>query len=78
MEKHELVATEMLHVLERARFEVVDTDHPESVGNECVAQMGTEKASTSGNDGGRHLVDASGAPGGPLRPSQRIYARSRC
>ena len=49
------VAAKVLDVLERACLEVVDADDPVALGDEGIAEVRTEKACASGDDGGRHL-----------------------
>ena len=52
----ERLAAKVLHVVERACLEIVDADDPVTLGNEGVAEVRTEKACASGDDGGRHLA----------------------
>ena len=64
VEEREGVAAQVRDVVERARQQIVDADHPVADGDEVVAEMRPEESRPTGDDGGRHLADASGGLGG--------------
>src|SRR5204863_7012243 len=55
----EVVALEVLDVLERSRVEVVDADHAVSALQEEVAEMRAEEARATGHEAGRHLAQCT-------------------
>src|SRR5207302_4879125 len=74
VDEEEAVAAQVLHVLERARVEVVHADDSKVPGDEGIAEVGAEKAGPAGHDGGRHRPDFTRARfSGPqtLRPLYR-------
>ena len=50
VEERELVALDVRDVLERARLEVVDADHPMPLGQQVVAEMRPEEPGSAGDD----------------------------
>ena len=80
----EVVAAQVLDVLQRAGLQVVDADDAVAVASERIAEMRPEKARASGDDGGRHLGRCypglrRPAPGftKDLRPRAALLASSR-
>src|SRR6476660_2116225 len=65
VDEEELFPPEVLHVLERARVQVVDADDAIPLRDEVIAEMGTEKPGPASNDGRRHRRDATGGFGRP-------------
>ena len=66
VQEREPVVAQVLDVLERARLEVVDADHPVPLLEQVVAEMGAEEAGAAGHHRGRHAgnrTDASERPG---------------
>src|SRR5436190_3143194 len=82
VDERERLTAQVLHVLERACLEVVDADDPVPGGEEGVAQVRTEKACASCDDGGRHPGRCYRGPGKAapaftkdLRPHEPLASR---
>ena len=54
VEEDEALVADVLDVLERARVEVVDADHPVAAPEQVLAQVRAEEARPSGDDAGAH------------------------
>ena len=55
----EIVVTQVLEVLERARLEVVDADDAKPLAEQVFAEVGTEESGSAGDDGSGHFEDVS-------------------
>ena len=54
VEEREAVVADVLEVLERARLQVVDADHPVALRQQVLTQMGAEEPRPAGHDCGSH------------------------
>src|SRR5436853_4343399 len=79
VDEEELVAAEVLHVLQRAGVQVVHADDAIALGYEVIAEVRAEEAGPTGDDGRRDRRDGTGALGqGPhgLRGSYSPFTPS--
>ena len=56
--EREAIVPEVLDVLERARLEVVDADHPVALLDQVVAEMRAEEPGAAGHDRGSHAAQS--------------------
>jgi hypothetical protein len=61
VDEQEVVAADVLEVLERARLEVVDAEHAVALREEVIAEMGAEEPGSARDDAGTHRGNASPA-----------------
>src|SRR5262245_59204305 len=60
----EVVAADVLDVLERPRIEVVDAEHPVARGQQMVAEMRADEARAAGHESGGHVHNLVPPPEG--------------
>jgi hypothetical protein len=73
----EILAAEVLDVLERPGVEVVYADDAGAAFDQVIAEMRAEKAGSAGDDRGGHRRDSTGGSGRWPQSLRRLY-KAKC